>query len=272
MMGMVNKKLAVELENSEIDALHSRLNAIQEIKGNPMGVEMKRFGNATAFSCKNIPGPAFNTVKGLSSEDERYLEEILDFYRQKEIPVRFEVTPAHASTELFHQLHRLGFYQSDFHTTLYMPISEVSASADDSLSIRKMEKHEASTYADIYVQGFQMPAFLKDGVAQNNAVLFDDNRWTFYLASVDGEPAGIGVIFIKDRIATLAAAATLPSFRNRGIQRALIQERIHQAYREECSLVVGQATFGSVSQNNMERAGMRIGYSKAIWAKGLGQN
>ncbi|MGD6834488.1 GNAT family N-acetyltransferase [Sutcliffiella halmapala] len=268
MNGTVNKKLAVELENSEINALHSRLSAIQEIEGNPMGVEMKRFGNATAFSCENIPGPAFNTVKGLNSEHEGYLEKILDFYRQKEIPVRFEVTPAHASTELLHQLHRLGFYQSDFHTTLYMPISEVSASADDSLSIRKMEKHEAYTYADIYIQGFNMPAFLKDGVAQNNEVLFDHDQWTFYLASVEGEPAGIGVVYIKDHIATLAAAATLPSFRNRGIQGALIQQRIYKAYREECNLVVGQAKFGSVSQNNMERAGLRIAYTKGIWVKG----
>lgn len=268
MKEIVNKKLSVELENSEIDALYSRLKAIQEIEGNPMGVEMKKFGSATAFSCKKIPGPAFNTVKGLNSEDDGYLEEILDFYRQKEIPLRFELTPAHTTTELLHQLHRLGFYQSDFHSTLYMPISEVSAPADDSLSIRKMEKHEASTYADIYVQGFKMPVFLKDGVAQNNEVLFDQDQWTFYIASVDSEPAGIGVVFIEGRIATLAAAATLPSFRNRGIQRALIQQRIYQAYREECNLVVGQAKFGSVSQNNMERTGMRIGYTKAIWVKG----
>ncbi|MGM0834609.1 MAG: GNAT family N-acetyltransferase [Bacillota bacterium] len=267
MNGLVNKKLAVELENSEIDALHSRLNAIQEIKGNPMSVEIKKFGSATAFSCKKIPGPAFNTVKGLNSEDEGYLDEILDFYRQKEIPVRFELTPAHASTELLHKLHRLGFYQSDFHTTLYMHISEVSTPAAELLSIRKMEKHEVSTYADIYVQGFQMPAFLKDGVAQNNEVLFEHDQWTFYLASIDGEPAGIGVVFIKDHIATLAAAATLPYFRNRGIQRALLQHRIFQAYREECSLMVGQAKFGSVSQNNMERAGLRIAYTKGIWVK-----
>jgi GNAT superfamily N-acetyltransferase len=131
-----------------------------------------------------------------------------------------------------------------------------------------MEKHEASTYADIYIQGFQMPAYLKDGVAQNNEVLIDHDQWTFYLASVNGEPAGIGVMFIKDRIATLAAAATLPSHRNRGIQRALIQQRIHQAYREECSLLVGQAKFGSVSQNNMERSGFCIAYTKGIWVKG----
>ncbi|MCA1320657.1 GNAT family N-acetyltransferase [Bacillus tianshenii] len=268
MNGTVNKKLAMLLENSEIDALHSRLSAIRAIQGNPMGVEIKKIGNAFCFSCKNIPGPAFNTVKGLNSEDEGHVNEILEFYRQKEIPVRFELTPAHASTDLLHQLHRLGFYQNDFHTTLYMPITELPAPVDDSISIRKMGKHEASTYADIYVQGFQMPAFLKDGVAQNNEVLFDHEQWTFYLASVEGEPAGIGAVFINDHIATLAAAATLPSFRNRGIQSGLIQQRIHQAYREECSLVVGQAKFGSVSQNNMERAGMRIGYTKAIWMKG----
>ncbi|MBM7621044.1 GNAT superfamily N-acetyltransferase [Bacillus tianshenii] len=268
MNGTVNKNLAMLLENSEIDALHSRLSAIQEIQGNPMGVEIKKIGNAFCYSCKNIPGPAFNTVKGLNSEDAGHVDEILEFYRQKEIPVRFELTPAHASTELLHQLHRLGFYQNDFHTTLYMPITELSAPVEDSISIRKMKMHEASTYADIYVQGFQMPAFLKDGVAQNNEVLFDHDQWTFYLATVEGEPAGIGAVFIKDHIATLAAAATLPSSRNRGIQSGLIQQRIYQAYREECSLVVGQAKFGSVSQNNMERAGMRIGYTKAIWMKG----
>lgn len=268
MNSMVTKKLAVELENAEIDVLCSRLNAIQGIEGNPMGVEVKKIGNAYCFTCKNIPGPAFNTVKGLNSGDEGYVDEILDFYRQKEIPVRFDLSPAHASAELLHQLHRSGYYQSDFHTALYMPVSELSAPVDDSLTIRKLEKHEASTYADIYVQGFQMPSFLKDGVAQNNEVLFDLDQWTFYLASVDGEPAGIGVLFIKDHIASLAAAATLPSFRNRGIQRALLHQRIFQAYKEKCTLVVGQAKFGSVSQNNMERTGMRIAYTKAIWMKG----
>ncbi len=256
------------LEQSEIDMLCSRLTAIQQIDGNPMGVEIQKFGQAIAFSVKNIPGPAFNTVKGLQAGDEPCIEQILDFYQHKEIPVRFEITPAAGSTELLTCLHIAGFYQHDFHTTLYAQLSKTNKTVvvnQPDISIRKLERDEFETFADIYVKGFQMPEFLKNGVAQNNEVLSDDEHWTFYLASLDNKPAGIAVLFIKDSIASLAAAATIPSFRNKGIQSALIQQRIQDAVLNECELIVGQAKYGSVSQNNMERAGLQVAYTKAIW-------
>lgn len=268
---VVNKELAERLENSEIDTLTSRLTEIQKIEGNPLGVEIQRFGNATAFSVKNIPGPSFNTVKGLQEDDEKQIDKIIDFYKQKEIPVRFELTPAHASSELLTCLNKAGFYQHDFHTTLYAPLSnEVETnyeSTEQKITIRKLKRNEFDTYAEIYIKGFQMPEFLKSGVAQNNEILYDIENWTFYLASYENEPAGIGALFIKDEIATLAAAATLPNKRNRGIQSALIKHRIYQACLQKCSFIVGQAKFGSVSQNNMERAGMSIAYTKAIWVE-----
>lgn len=267
MYPVVNKELAFTLEKSETDVLHSRLTAIKEQDGNPMGVEIQTFGNAAAFSVKNIPGPSFNTVKGLEAGDEQFLEEIVDFYRQKEIPVRLELTPAHTSSGLLTYLSQLGFYQYDFHTTLYTPLSNEIWRAYPEIDIRKLKKDEFDLFAEIYTKGFQMPSFLKSGVAQNNKVLYNDPHWTFYLASVENEPAGIGVMFIKDHIATLAAAATVPHLRNKGIQSALIKQRMYEAATKECSLMAGQAKFGSVSQNNMERAGLRIAYTKAIWIK-----
>lgn len=80
---VVNKELVYTLEKSEIDALFSRLTAIKEIDGNPMDVEIQRFGNATAFSVKNIPGPSFNVVKGLKEGDEKYIDMIIDYYEKK---------------------------------------------------------------------------------------------------------------------------------------------------------------------------------------------
>ena len=112
-----------------------------------------------------------------------------------------------------------------------------------------------------------MPAFLKSGVAQNNEVLYNIKNWKFYLASYQKEPAGIGALFIKDGIATLAAAATLLNIRNKGIHSALLKQRIYQANLQKCDLIVGQAKFGSVSQNNMERVGLSIAYTKEIWIK-----
>lgn len=211
---VVNKELALSLEQSEIDALHSRLSAIQAMDGNPMGVDIQTFGQATAFSVMNIPGPSFNTVKGLREGDEEHVEGILDFYRQKDIPVRFELTPAYISSELLPILNKWGFYQHDFHTTLYAPLPQETEPIDPRLSIRKLQKKEFELFADIYTKGFEMPSFLKSGVAQNNKILYTNPNWRFYLASVENKPAGIGVLFIKDQIATLAASTTIPTLRN----------------------------------------------------------
>lgn len=271
-MGLVvDKGLAERLENSEIDTLSSRLTEMQKIDKNPMEVEIQKFGNATAFSAKNIPGPSFNTVKGLKEGDEKQISMIIDFYKQKEIPARFELTPAHTSPELLTHLSEAGYYHNDFHTTLYASLSnELNTSFDlnePKIVIRELISNEYDTFAEIYTKGFQMPSFLKSGIAQNNEILYNMENWTFYLASYENEAAGIGVLYIKDRIATLAAAATLPTFRNKGIQCALIKHRICQAILQKCDLIAGQAKFGSVSQNNMERAGLRIAYTKAIWVK-----
>ena len=84
MVTVLTNSLAYRIEQSEVDTLQSRLYGIRSIPANPLGVEIKRFGNATAFSVQNIPGPSFNTVKGLTDEDEREEAGILEFYQQKE--------------------------------------------------------------------------------------------------------------------------------------------------------------------------------------------
>lgn len=263
---VVTKQFAQTIETAEIEVLHSRLEAIQAIEGNPMGVEVKQFGSATAFSVMNIPGPSFNTVKGLSDCDEKYIEEIIHFYKQKDIPVRFELTPGHVSSDFLMFLSNKGFYQSDFHTTLYAEHpSHQDIETNAKIIVRELNHNEFDLFAEIYTKGFGMPAFLKDGVAQNNKILYDNENWTFYLANIESEPVGIGVLYTHNRIGTLAAATTLPEFRNHGIQTALIKKRMQKSLEQGCRLFVGQAKFGSVSQNNMERAGMRIGYTKAIW-------
>ncbi|MFD2044177.1 GNAT family N-acetyltransferase [Ornithinibacillus salinisoli] len=262
---LLNKEFANSLEKSEVIVLNSRLTGIQERAGNPMGVEVKKFGNATAFTAQGIPGPSYNTVKGITGDDVAYLDEIISFYQDKDIPVRFEISPASATLELFQRLHKQGFYQRDFHTTLYGAVNDLKVSEDASIAIRMLEQDEFDLYAELYVRGFSMPDFLKEFVAQNNEVLHSKEQWQFYLATKEDDPVGIGVLFVKGGIGTLAAAATAPEYRNQGVHRALVSYRIKDAKKLGCQLIVGQASFGSTSQCNMERAGLRIAYTKAIW-------
>ncbi|WP_002146301.1 GNAT family N-acetyltransferase [Bacillus cereus] len=256
---------ASEIENAEIDMLSSRLEALQALSGNPMQIQIKKFGSATAFSSKVITGPAFNTVKGITFINTDELAVIISHYQSLQIPCRFEITPAQGTDELFQYLSKKGFYQSSFHTALYSIPREDPSLIPSNISVRQLKENEFDIFADIYVRGFNMPSFTKDGVRQNNEVLYNKPGWHFFIAEVQNIPAGIGVLYVNKGIASLAASATLPEFQRKGCHTALIQKRIETAIATDCHLIVGQARFGSSSQNNMERAHLKIAYTKSIW-------
>jgi GNAT superfamily N-acetyltransferase len=64
--------------------------------------------------------------------------------------------------------------------------------------------------------------------------------------------------------AYLAMAGTLPEFRGRGSQAALIHARIGAAAAAGCDLVVATAAFPSSSHRNLERCGLRTAYTKPV--------
>ncbi|WP_144510809.1 GNAT family N-acetyltransferase [Bacillus sp. FJAT-22090] len=256
------------IEQAEIQTLHSRLSAIQTIEGNPMGVHQLVKGRTYAFAVEHIPGPAFNTVRGLNENDISYLEEIEHFYRELGINFRIEITPLNSSELLFRALTKQGFYQSGFHSSFIgraMKIEAGKQSAPSEIEIRPLKKEEFDLFASIYVNAFGLPSFIQDGIKQNNEVLFDVPEWEFYIAYFNGIPAGIAVLFVQDEMATLAAAGTLPEFRHMGIQSALIHKRIQVAVEKGAKYITSEAAFGSASYRNMERSGLQLAYTKALW-------
>ena len=68
-------------------------------------------------------------------------------------------------------------------------------------------------------------------------------------------------------MAILAGASTVPSARNRGAQRALLQARLRIAAERGCDLVMMGASPGSTSQKNAERQAFRIAYTRIKWQR-----
>jgi len=76
-------------------------------------------------------------------------------------------------------------------------------------------------------------------------------------------------LYIDDGMGYLSGGATLPAFRKRGCHTVLTQRRSLDAARAGCELILGHTgAFGSISQNNMERAGLRIAYIMMSWVDG----
>ncbi|MGB9008774.1 MAG: GNAT family N-acetyltransferase, partial [Candidatus Acidiferrales bacterium] len=85
---------------------------------------------------------------------------------------------------------------------------------------------------------------------------------SFLLAYVDGEPAGGGVVSAYQGVAGLFGASTLPAFRRRGVQTALLRARLAWALDNDCDLVVSITQPGSISHRNIERFGFRVAYTR----------
>jgi len=256
------------METAEINTLKSRLGSIQALDGNPMKVQTITRGSIHAFLAKNIPGPAFNTIRGINEEDLLHLDELFTHYEDQGISFRVEVTPLNGTEKVFRKLSEKGFYQSGFHCSFLGEANDVVIKeSTDEIGIKRLEMDEFTLFADIYIRSFGLPAFIKEGVRQNNEVLYDVPGWEFYLASYRGEPAGISALYIEDDVATLSTAATLPEYRGLGIQSALIGKRIQSAKEKGATYIASEAAFGSGSHRNMLRAGLSLGYTKSLWTK-----
>jgi GNAT superfamily N-acetyltransferase len=68
-------------------------------------------------------------------------------------------------------------------------------------------------------------------------------------------------------IAQLAGAATLPEHRRRGIQGALLAARLEAACRAGCELATVTTQPGSKSQENVQKQGFELLYTRAILVK-----
>jgi ribosomal protein S18 acetylase RimI-like enzyme len=90
---------------------------------------------------------------------------------------------------------------------------------------------------------------------------------TAYVALCDGVVAGGGSARFADGIAQLTGAATAPAYRRRGVQTALLATRLADAAAAGCDIAVVTTAPGSQSQQNVQRRGFQLLYTRAVLVK-----
>jgi GNAT superfamily N-acetyltransferase len=88
-----------------------------------------------------------------------------------------------------------------------------------------------------------------------------------YAALHDGVLAGGAGLRITDGVAQFAGAATAPAHRRRGIQAALLSARLVDAAAAGCDIAVIVTQPGSKSQQNAQRRGFDLLYTRAVLVK-----
>jgi hypothetical protein len=253
----MTRELARRIEQNDIDYSLSRLGGMQQAKGNPLGIEIKRYGNLNAFMIVNWPNFWYgNKVLGLEPSSEIYLSEIIELVAQHKLNFRFEILPGNLNSSLASRLHKLRFGQMGFNTAVYgIPSLTTKMLSREQLRVREVESNEVDLFLDLYQDGFGLPRL---NSIERDAVLswLNSAKSNLYLCitHVDGIPAGVSVLYMENGVGSLADAVTLPEFRGRGCHTAMIQHRAAQAAKHNCDLLTSFVEFGSTSHLNLERA------------------
>lgn len=271
---VITRALALRIGQSEADHFESWLKVMQAQEGNPFGIEIRRFGKAVAFANQEMTlGPLFNRVLGFGEAEAGLLDEIVQFYRERGMACRIDINPYDAGSALFDLLAASGLHPFRFHSHLYgvplnLPSGEEAAAP---VTAREIRDEELAVWADIWLQGYAeslgVPAAMAEQIADATRLLYGQSGWGLYLAFAEGQPAAAGALYVQEGVASLVVGGTLPAFRRRGCQTALLRARIADAAKLGCDLIAAQAGLGTTSQHNMERVGMRIAYTRAFWLR-----
>jgi len=240
--------------------------AVPAVDAPPGTITVAQFGRTVA--AKATGGRPSNKVFCFGPDDVARLDAILEFYAADGLVPMFYLTPAGFTSEVASALGGAGFAQTEFRQSILYGLPSSSLSAPPSaITIERVTADTLDDYVRTVADGFETPAAWRDAAMAEVRGRFTPNDHRF-LARVDGEPAAVATLRVRDGVASLGGGATVPRHRNRGCHLALVRHRLDVAYLLGCTFVIGAADFGSGSFRNQMRAGLRLAYIESGWQRG----
>jgi GNAT superfamily N-acetyltransferase len=194
------------------------------------------------------------------------MDRLENFYRTRSEPVRVETCPL-ANLSLIEQFRKRGYFVTEFSNVFATPLQERSQlifrqELPPGASIEKVSIEQLDLWALTVAQGFAEHFPVTKEILSVMKLFGQGPHTECYLALVDGKPAGGATLAMRDGVAGLFGASTLPLYRNRGLQTALLQVRLERARAAGCDLGVSLAMPGSASERNIARHGLQTLYTR----------
>jgi GNAT superfamily N-acetyltransferase len=209
-------------------------------------------------------------LAGVVGEEE--FDALEQFYASRNEPVRVETSPL-ADHSLIEQFGRRHYRVTEFTNVMARPVCEEfakeSAALDGEITVERVPRERLDLWNLTVAQGFADGAAVPREILDVMRAFASAPQVECYLARVNAAVAGGGTIIVRDGVAGLFGASTLPAYRNRGVQTALLRRRMMRAAEAGCDLVVCLAQPGSSSQRNVVRRGFEVLYTRVKFERDL---
>lgn len=200
----------------------------------------------------------------VSREEFTRLEE---FYFRRNEPVRVETCPLADGTLIEHYRER-GYGVTEFSNVMVRPVGgELRGEPAKDVAIQRVDASEIDLWVLTVAQGFAEHFPVTQELLEIMRMFASGKNTECYLARIGGKVVGGATVAMRGRIAGFFGASTLPDFRRRGVQTALLQTRMRRASEEGCELAMSLAQPGSASQRNITRQGFQTLYTRVKFEK-----
>jgi GNAT superfamily N-acetyltransferase len=224
------------------------------------------------------PGSPFNKVAGVGFAgvpDAAELDEVERAFAACDAPVQVEL-PHLADPAIGELLTGRGYRLESFENVLGRALGdEPERVTPPGIEVRRSGDDEFDAWLDVSADAAAQPD--EQGVPWHE----EFPREVYLRAERDGAAAGVvryaalrdGVLAggaglrLVDGIAQFAGAGTAPAHRRRGIQAALLSARLVDATAAGCDVAVIVTQPGSKSQENAQRRGFDLLYTRAVLVK-----
>jgi GNAT superfamily N-acetyltransferase len=267
--------LAERIERVESQLVAAAGAAARTRRGDATGFVIPVAGGVAGFAEENSP---FNKVAGLGFRgvpDEAALDDVERAFASRGAPVQVEL--AHlADPDIGALLSDRGYRLESFENVLGRRLGgSVERVTPPGVEVRRSGSDEFEAWLEVMADAAAQPD--AQGVPWHEE--FPRETYiratrdmaaagvTRYAALHDGVLAGGANFRIAEGVAQLAGAGTAPAHRRRGIQTALLSARLADAAAAGCDLAVVTTQPGSRSQQNVQRQGFDLLYTRAVLVK-----
>lgn len=244
-----------------------RLGLYQSRPGNPDRISTRRVGDAW---CLRFPAVRyFNQVQGVGDAEAERLDEIAAFYADLPAGYTLQVAPDADRAAVFSRLINRGFtIASRSVRVLHRRPRPVGLAHPPGLTLAPLQATEADEFFLLYLECFGADPRGHAAALANMRLLAGQPELHSFIARINGQAVGLGMLFVADGLAYFCAGAVRPAWRRLGLQAIFLDERLRLCAELGCELAVSWTTEGSVSHRNLLRAGFELSYLDPIWASG----
>jgi GNAT superfamily N-acetyltransferase len=264
-------ELAERIERAEAE-LVGEASRSSRLRAGTTGFVMSIAGGVASFAEPDSP---FNKVAGLGFggvPSANALEEVERAFAAHDAPVQIELTHL-ADLAIAALLTGRGYRLESFENVLGRALTtSIDRVTPPGVEVRPTTGDEFEAWLDIVVDGVANPdaqgvpsheEFPRQVVVAAERALVAAGA-TCYIAFRDGVVAGGASMRLSNGIAQLTGAATAPPHRRHGVQTALLSARLSDAAEAGCDLAVVTTQPGSKSQQNVQRQGFDLLYTRAV--------